>query len=320
MKRINIYIDDDTDTDVDYLSEMFNINRSELIRRAITNYVVNYKETIDNFIDGISETTPTKNQKLINRYKSDIVDFSQSELFWNTIDNGVSRVKLYDYQKLLLNDFNEYNKIVIRKSRQIGITRLFEIHALHTAIFSENKSIIIATHKLYNSKEMLNNIYKMLELLPDNIKPSLVSKNNTTLSLSNGCKITASLISADSLRGHTIDQIYVDECAFAKREVFDFFMQCVNTQPNSKVIIASTPNGHNHFHKLFVDAVCQYNNYRHITLKYDVIPKHRSISWKNQQIALIGQKRFDSEYECVFVDINDENRTYGFAGDSEYAV
>lgn len=320
MKRINIYISESEDGNIDYLADAFDINRSELIRRAIINYVDTYKSNIDNFADNLVDSE-CRNAKLLSKYKNNIVDFAQSELQWNT-RNGIRRVTLHEEQKELLNDLNLYNRVIIRKSRQTGVTNLMCSHALHYAMYNNNKNIVIASAKLSLAQDSLNRIYDMIMTLPESIRPNIEKKTKRVIEFDNGCSIIATVVSPDSVLGMTIHNLYIDECAFIRRDTFDNFMACVlPSMPiqNSKIIISSTPNGHNHFHKMFVDALTQYNDFRHITLKYDIIPG-RNEDWRKNEIASIGLNRFKSEYDCEFLSEKEQNRTYGDAGGFKYGV
>ena len=317
MKRINIYINESEDGNIDYLADAFDINRSELIRRAIINYINTYKSNIDNFADDF-EVPECKNTKLPSKYKYNIVDFAQSELQWNTRE-GVRRVTLCNEQKELLNDLTLYNRVIIRKPRQTGVTYLMCFHALHSAMYSENKNIIMASSRLSLAQDSLNRIYNMVMALPESIRPIIEQRNKRSIKFENGITIIASATSPDSVRGITIHHLYIDECAFINRDIFDAFMKCViPSMPieSSKIIIASTPNGHNHFHKMFVDALTQYNDFRHVTLRYDIIPG-RNKEWRQNQINSIGLKRFKSEYDCHFLSkedlarADDEGFSYG---------
>jgi hypothetical protein len=317
MKRINIYIDESEDDNIDYLADAFDINRSELIRRAIINYVDIYKSNIENFmdrpmIDGL------KSSKLLPKYKYNIVDFVQSELQWNTRE-GVRRVTLRNEQKELLNDLTLYNRVIIRKPRQTGVTYLMCFHALHSAMCDENKNIVMASSRLSLAQDSLSRIYDMVMTLPESIRPTIEQRNKRSIKFENGSTIIASAASPDSVRGIAIHHLYIDECAFINRDIFDEFMKCViPSMPieNTKIIIASTPNGHNHFHKMFVDALTQYNDFRHVTLRYDIIPG-RNKEWRQNEINSIGLKRFKSEYDCHFLSkedlarADDEGFSYG---------
>jgi metal-responsive CopG/Arc/MetJ family transcriptional regulator len=53
MKRINIYITEDTDRQIDALSELLQVTRSEIIRTSIESYSKNYEESIQAFIENL---------------------------------------------------------------------------------------------------------------------------------------------------------------------------------------------------------------------------------------------------------------------------
>ena len=53
MKRINIYITEDTDRQIDALADLLQLTRSEVIRQSIESYSETYEAEIQNFIEGL---------------------------------------------------------------------------------------------------------------------------------------------------------------------------------------------------------------------------------------------------------------------------
>ena len=51
MKRINIYITEDTDRQIDALADLLQLTRSEVIRQSIESYSETYEAEIQNFIE-----------------------------------------------------------------------------------------------------------------------------------------------------------------------------------------------------------------------------------------------------------------------------
>ena len=312
MKRVNIYIKEEEDKAIDHLSEILDSNRSEVIRLAVREFADKRQSEIDDFLEGLDFEEDETQKENINTsqvmfYKQCIDDpvfFAENAILYNTLDNGYTNIKLYDFQKEILEELNHRKRTIINKSRQIGGTLLELINITHYVMTNSDKTIVIAANKLLQSQELLKKIRDMIESLPEFMQPKLLEKSKRALKLENGCRIIVKTCSVDSLRGFSIDYLFIDEAAFIKREIFDEFSKSIfpalMSSKNLQMHIMSTPNGPNHFMKMFTDAICNYSNFYAMEIPWDVIPA-RDEKWKKDTIALIGSVRFQQEYECKFI-------------------
>jgi hypothetical protein len=70
-----------------------------------------------------------------------------------------------------------------------------------------------------------------------------------------GCGSTIQFFSGerpDNIRGNTFDFLIVDEMAFTRKELWDEVLSATVLVKGKKVLFISTPNGKNHFYKLFM--------------------------------------------------------------------
>lgn len=95
--------------------------------------------------------------------------------------------------------------------------------------------------------------------------------------------------------------VYLDEFGFVDGadEFFTSTFPVISSGSDSKVIITSTPNGMNLFHKLWEDAKLERNDFKAIEVNWWEHPK-RDEKWKKSQIRTIGKKRFAQEYGNQF--------------------
>ena len=82
------------------------------------------------------------------------------------------------------------------------------------------------------------------------MQQGILSWNVNSIELENGCTVMVSASTGDSIRGETINLLYVDECAFVDN--FDIFWSAtyptISSGTSSKVVMTSTPKGLNHFY------------------------------------------------------------------------
>jgi hypothetical protein len=97
--------------------------------------------------------------------------------------------------------------------------------------------------------------------------------------------------------------IFLDECAHIENfsEFFTSVFPTISSGKTTKIIIVSTPNGLNHFHKLWEDALKKRNNYNPIMVTWDKVPG-RDEKWKRMMIADQGgdPEIFEQEQNCSF--------------------
>lgn len=310
MKRINIYITEDTDRQIDALSELLQVTRSEIIRTSIESYSKNYEESIQSFIENLDfaddvafNKKPTSITSLDNPEK-----FIESDVHINTKDHGLQKISLYPFQKQLLFKLDNYQKLIINKSRQAGINTVLSAYVLYYCMTHPNKTIGISSYCLQASTEILDVIDTMQQNLPNALKNinRCIGKTKREMKFSNGSVIYAmTSASPDSFRGMNIDFLILDE--FARTPVANVYelMKIVDAMkdnmPNMKIIISSIPDGINYFYKLWADAITNFNDYHAIKIPYTVI-RDRDIQWKEQMIKVIGYEKFLQEYECSFYE------------------
>ena len=95
----------------------------------------------------------------------------------------------------------------------------------------------------------------------------------------------------------------LDEFAFIPRNIQEDFMASafptINSGQTTKVIMITTPNGHELFHKIYTDSQLGLNNFKTYKVIWSAHPK-RDEKWKKETIDAIGYKKFRVEHECEF--------------------
>jgi hypothetical protein len=196
-------------------------------------------------------------------------------------DGSVGAIFLRDYQKEILDNFvnNRFN--ILMASRQVGKTISAAIFMVHKILFDNDKNIMIVANKGDTAVEIVDKIKSIYSLLPFFLKPGIKTWNQKSLTFENGCRIKTSARTKTPAIGFTIDVLYLDEFAHIPSNIIEpYYTAAFPTTAaiqNSKIIITSTPNGMNLFHKLLTDAErpdgdTQKNNYKPMRVYWYQVP------------------------------------------------
>ena len=142
------------------------------------------------------------------------------------------------------------------------------------------------------------------ENLPKWLQQGVLAWNKGSIELENGSRITASSTSSSAVRGFSYNIVMLDEFAFVPTNIAEEFFSSVyptiSSGKSTKVIIVSTPNGMNHFYKLWTDAQKKRNSYNAIEAHWSEVPG-RDAKWREETIANTSEQQFAQEFECDFI-------------------
>lgn len=132
------------------------------------------------------------------------------------------------------------------------------IFILHSLLFQNDKNAMVVANQRGTTVEILDKIKGIYQLLPFFLKPGVKVWNQGSIVFDNGCRIKTAARSKTPAIGFTIDILYLDEFAHIPSNIIKPYYTAVyptvSAIQNSKIIITSTPNGINLFHKLLTDA------------------------------------------------------------------
>jgi intein/homing endonuclease len=123
--------------------------------------------------------------------------------------------KTFPYQDQCLKEFIDHNKIIINKSRQLGLSTLAAAYALWMSIFQRDRNVLVIATKLETAKNFLNKVKTGFDGLPSwLVLPKIVVETKTELHFSNGSKVKAIPTSQDAGRSEALSLLVIDECAW----------------------------------------------------------------------------------------------------------
>ena len=220
-----------------------------------------------------------------------------------SLDEGLVKFKLRGYQNKLLDHFDDNRFSVILASRQSGKSITACAYLLWYLLFHPEVTVAILANKGAIAREMVARIVTMLESVPFFLQPGVKILNKGSIEFSNDSKLVAAATSSSSIRGLSINLLYLDEFAFVENadEFYTSTYPVITSGKESKVIITSTANGvGNMFHKIYESAVQEQSDYKHFTINWWDVPD-RDEAWKTQTIANTSEAQFEQEYGNSFL-------------------
>ena len=220
------------------------------------------------------------------------------------LDEGLVPFSMYDFQKKILMDFHKNRFNIAKLPRQTGKSTTVVAYLLHYLIFNDSVNIGILANKASTARELLGRLQLAYENLPRWIQHGILVWNKGNVELENGSKILAASTSASAVRGMSFNILFLDEFAFVPNHVAEQFFASVyptiTSGKSTKVIIISTPNGMNHFYKMWEDARNDKNDYITNEVHWSQVPG-RDKKWKDETIKNTSKRQFAQEFECDFL-------------------
>jgi len=223
------------------------------------------------------------------------------------LDKGLVNFELYPYQEKMFNHFNDNRFSIVLACRQSGKSISSVAYLLWFAIFNPEKTIAILANKGSTAQEMIGRVTLMLENLPFFLQPGCKSLNKKSIDFSNNSRIVSAATSGSSIRGMSVNLLYLDEFAFVENaaEFYTSTYPVISSGKDTKVIITSTANGiGNQFHKLWEGAVQGVNEYQSFRVDWWDVPG-RDDEWKKTTISNTSQLQFDQEFGNTFFGTGD---------------
>ena len=249
-------------------------------------------------------------EELIKEYvkcSKDPVHFAQKYCKVISLDQGLVPFHLYPYQKKMFEAFNEHRFNIVLACRQSGKSISACAYLLWFALFHSEKTVAVLANKGATAREMLSRITLMLENIPFFLQPGTKALNKGSLEFSNNSRIIAAATSGSSIRGLSVNLLYLDEFAFVERanEFYTSTYPVVSAGKDTKIIVTSTANGiGNTFYKIWEGASQGINEFHPFRVDWWDVPG-RDEKWKEQTIANTSQLQFDQEFGNTFFGTGD---------------
>ena len=209
--------------------------------------------------------------------------------------------KTYDYQKEMLQNFNDYRFNVILKARQLGISTISAAYVAWFMLFHREKNVLVIATKLSTATNLVKKVKMIFKNLPSfMLIAKITTDNKQSFELSNGSMVKAGTTSGDAGRSEALSLLIIDEAGFVDglEELWTGLYPTLST--GGRCIALSTPNGvGNWFHKAYSEAESGNNDFYPTKLMWDVHPE-RDQAWFDKETNNMSKRQIAQELQCSF--------------------
>jgi len=252
--------------------------------------------------DGVQSQFSENEVKEYIKCMNDPAYFAREYIKIISLDDGLVPFKLYPYQEKMFTHFNDNRFSIVLACRQSGKSISSVVYLLWFAVFHPEKTIAILANKGAVAREMLARITLALENLPFFLQPGCKALNKGSIEFSNNSKIIASATSGSSIRGLSINLLFLDEFAFVENDAqfYTSTYPVVSAGKDTQIIICSTANGvGNVYHKLWEGASTGTNDFGPFRVDWWDVPG-RDDEWKRVTVANTSELQFEQEFGNTF--------------------
>ena len=209
-------------------------------------------------------------------------------------------------QRAFLKALAENNNVIAVKPRQCGITTLSSAWAAAQCAFASKDApeiILCIANKLDQANEIIIKVRDFLEQVPrwywgseffsldpnseKNTKAIFVKDAKSELKLFNGCRIIARASGPNAARGiSAVGTLILDEAAFIEDgiSVYTTAAATMASNPNSRTVIVSTPNGMDAlYYNIYRQALAHENNFTAVQFRWYQDPRfNKHLVWKKK--------------------------------------
>jgi len=241
-------------------------------------------------------------QEQIKEYikcRDDKIYFAEHYFKIISLDEGLITIKLWDHQKRFLDLLSNNRYVVGLCGRQTSKSTTITIDILHYLLFNDHKTCVILANKLATAREIFSRVQLAYENLPKWLQQGVVEWNKSSCKLENGSRVVCAASTGSSIRGMSVDYLFVDEVAFIEANIWNDFYSAtfptISSGKNSRIVLVSTANGLNHFYKIFTKAKEGKSEFAWFEADWTCIPT-RDEEWKRQTIANTSEEAFAQEH------------------------
>lgn len=219
-----------------------------------------------------------------------------------SLKEGSVPFNLYDFQDKTLRVLDKNNKVIIVKARQMGISTLLALKALHRMLLNENQTVTVFANTQATAIEVVKKVKFMYNGLPEWLRSLAVPINDNKLELvlSNGSLVKAFTSASESGRSQASNLVIVDEAAFIPdfKDLMTAVLPIIST--GGEIVVLSSPNGTgNEFYDMWNLAENGKNGFVPIKLKWDLHPD-RNQAWRDEKTSEMGIREAKQEYDAEF--------------------
>jgi hypothetical protein len=220
------------------------------------------------------------------------------------VDRGVINFDLFDFQREIVQLFKDKRRVIVKLPRQMGKTTTTAAFFLWYILFHDNKVTAILANKAATAREILSRLKMAYEHLPLWLQQGITEWNKGSIELENGSRVLAAATSSSGIRGYSLSLVFLDEFAHVPNNIAEEFFTSIyptiSSGKDTKILIASTPNGMNHYYRFWTEAEQGRNGFTPLFYPFDAMPG-RDAAWAQEQLNALGPVKYQQEVECEFL-------------------
>lgn len=248
---------------------------------------------------------------------------------FNAMKGKKTQFHCFPRQRAFLKALAEHNNVIAIKPRQCGITTLSSAWAAAQCAFASKESpeiILCIANKLDQANEIIIKVRDFLEQVPrwmwgpeyfstdsnseKNLKSIFVKDAKSELKLFNGCRVIARASGPNAARGiSAVGTLILDEAAFIEDgiSVYTTAAATMASNPNSKTVIVSTPNGMDAlYYNIYRQALAHENNFTAVQFRWYQDPRfNKHLVWKRK-----NEETNEWEYDADLIIDNEGGVKY----------
>lgn len=237
---------------------------------------------------------------------------------FNATKGKKTQFHCFPRQRAFLKALAENRNVVAIKPRQCGITTLSSAWAAAQCAFASAEApetVLCIANKLEQAQEIIIKVRDFLEQVPrwywgndyfsvdpnseKNTKSIFLKDAKGELKLFNGCRIIARASGPNASRGiSAVSVLILDEAAFIEEGVAAFTTAAATmaSNPNSKTVMVSTPNGRDElYYNTYRQALSHENNFVAVQFRWYQDPRfNKYLVWKKKN-ENTGEWEFDQD-------------------------
>ena len=237
---------------------------------------------------------------------------------FNATKGKKTQFQCFPRQRAFLKALAENRNVVAIKPRQCGITTLSSAWVTGQCVFASKEApetVLCIANKLEQAQEIIIKIRDFLEQVPrwmwgndyfsldpnseKNIKSIFEKDAKGELKLFNGCRVIARASGPNASRGiSAVSVLILDEAAFIEEGVAAFTTAAATmaSNPNSKTVMVSTPNGRDElYYNTYRQALSKENNFVAVQFRWYQDPRfNKYLVWKKKNEDT-GEWMFDQD-------------------------
>lgn len=235
----------------------------------------------------------------LERYRSPI-SFVEETIHILHPTKGVVPIKLFEYQKTLLDTYKTNRMVVVNAARQIGVTTTTFSYVWWYALFNINKTILMVCSATARQR-MYDKMCELYDHCTFSQHDNITTRNRDLISLINGSRIFFRDANENSGLGMSVHLLVINDAAYIPHKTAKEFWTAIRpalAQTMGHVIMVSDPGvSEGLFYNTWMNTAT--NGFVPVELPYSVHPEYDE-AWEEHQRSFLGEERFRRNFECKF--------------------